>query len=118
MVAKNNKCIAESSRLLTGSLEHFAEKCILGITANKEYCYECSTNSLAMSTVIASLIDYPTGSFVAKKAIEYKCTIKEACIREGILTQEQADVLLDPLLLTDGELFAQKIEEYKDKVKK
>ncbi len=112
------KCMAESSRLLTGSLEHLAEKCILGITANKEYCYECSTNSLALSTVIATLIDYPTGSFIAKKAIEYKCTIKEACIKEGLLTQEQADVLLDPMLLTDGELFSQKIEEYKDIINK
>ncbi len=112
------KCMTESSRLLTGSLEHLATKCVDGITANVEYCHECSTNSLALSTVIATLIDYPTGSYIAKKAIEYKCSVKEACIKEGILTPEQADVLLDPMLLTDGELFAQKIEEYKSIIKK
>ncbi len=112
------KSIAESSKLLAGAMELFAKKCILGITANKEFCYESSSNSLALSTVIAALIDYPTGSFIAKKAMEHKISIKEACLREGLLTQEQADVLLDPLLLTDGELFAAKIEEYKDIVNK
>lgn len=110
------KCIAESSKLLTNGLALFTEHCIKGLKANKEYCYESSSNSLALSVVIASLIDYPTGGMVAKKAIAGNKSIKQVCLDEGILTQEQADILLDPNLLTDGELFAQKIEEYKEKI--
>ncbi len=110
------KSIAESAILLTGSIKHFAEKCINDIVANKEYCYECSSNSLALSTVIATLIDYPTGSMVAQKAMREKKTVKQVCLEEKILTKEQADILLDPILLTDGDLFAQKIEEYKNKI--
>ena len=106
------KCIAESARMLANGILLFTEKCISEIRANAEYCKAMSDKSIALSTVIATLFDYPTGSRVAKLAVKNGMTIKEVCIQEKLLTPEQADILLDPLLLTDGELFAEKIVQY------
>ena len=57
-----------------------------------------------------------SGSRIAKLAATQGITIKEACLREKLLTPEQADVLLDPMLLTDGEKFAEKIAGYRGKL--
>ena len=110
------KCLGESARLLTKGLRLFADRCVKGIEANAEHCRAGSDQSIALSTVIATLFDYPTGSRIAKLAATQGITIKEACLREKLLTPEQADVLLDPMLLTDGEKFAEKIAGYRGKL--
>ncbi len=107
------KCITESSTLLEKSIPLFVDNCIMGIKANRELCREGSEKSIALSTVVAMLIDYEAGSKVAKEAYKKGVTIKEVVIAQGILSREDADILLDPMILTDGETFAQKVDEYK-----
>ncbi len=109
------KNIEESTRLLTNGILLFTDLCIKGLKANRETCREMSEKSLALSTVIATLIDYPAGVKIAKLAEKENISVREACLREGLLTAEEADILLDPLLLTDGEAFARTIREYKEK---
>lgn len=110
------KCIAESTRMLTKGILLFTDKCIRGMKANEEVCRSGSDKSIALSTVIATLFDYPTGSRIAKLAVSQGASIKEVCLGEKLLTPEQAEVLLDPMLLTDGELFAEKIAQFKKEV--
>lgn len=107
------KCLTESSTLLEKSIPLFVDNCINGIKANKEFCREESEKSIALSTVVAMLIDYKAGSNVAKEAYKKGVTIKEVVIEQGILSKEDADILLDPMILTDGEIFAQKVDEYR-----
>jgi len=107
------KCIAESATLLTNGVKLFVDKCINGITANKEICREYSEKSIALSTVIAMIFDYPTGSKIAKEAVKSGLSIKEVAIKNNILSEADANILLDPFLLTDGELLAKKVDEYK-----
>ena len=107
------KAMAEAAGILTKGLFLFADKCIRGITVNKELCYKYCETSTALSTVIASLFDYPTGSRVAKRAVREGKTIKEVSIEEGLLSPAEAEEYLDPMLLTDGQLFSKKISEYK-----
>lgn len=108
------KCIAESCTLLTNSLRLFTDKCIEGIRANATICREYCDKSVALSTVVAILFGYPKGSKIAKAAIKQNKTIKEVVIDEGVLTKEQADVLLDPMLMTQADAFRKKIKEYKE----
>lgn len=108
-----SKCLFESATVLTGSIELFAEKCVAGITANKEVCYKHAAESVSLSAVISSLFGYPVGSMVARKASEQNRTIAEVAVEEGLLTKEQADDLLDPLKLTDGDALAVRIHQFK-----
>ncbi len=95
------KCLFESSGLLIKSIPLFAEKCIMGLKANTGICRKYAESSTALSTVISSSYGYKTGSELAKKAREKNWSIKKAAVEMGILTQKEADKLIEPLALTD-----------------
>jgi len=105
------KSLFESCRLLTKAIPLFTEKCVLGITANKEVCRKYAESSVALSTVIASLYGYKTGSAVAKKAYQENIGIKEAAVQMGLLSLQEAEKLLDPALLTDARRCAETIDK-------
>lgn len=94
-------CVFESINLLAESLVLLSDKCLSGITANREKCAEDAGSSLALSTVLATLFDYPTASDIAKKAFNENRSVKEIAVREGLLSQDRADVLLAPENLID-----------------
>lgn len=97
------KCLSESFTLLTNGIRLFTERCVSEIKANKSICQSNAEASLAISTVISALFGYEVGTMVAKEAVATGSNIKETSIRLGILTLEEAELLLDPLMLTDYE---------------
>lgn len=101
------KCLFESCRLLINSIPLFVQKCIKGIKANEEVCRKYAESSIALSTVIASLFGYKTGSMVAKKAADENKTIKEVVLELGILSHEEVEKYLDPMFLTNPEKSAE-----------
>ncbi len=98
-------CVTESCSLLSACLPLLAKKCIDGIEANEEKCLLDAENSLALSTVIATLIDYQTASRLAKQADLENKTIKEVVIESGTMSPEDADRYLDPLMMTSPKRF-------------
>ena len=108
------KNIEESAKLLTNGIQLFTDRCLKDLKVNQDICREYSEKSLALSTVIATLIDYPAGVRVAKLAEAENISIKEACLKTGVLTETEAEYLLNPMLLTDGEAFARTIRKYKE----
>jgi len=101
------KCLFESCRLLTECIPMFAEKCLKGIKANREVCRKYAESSTALATVVSSLYGYELGSKVAKAAYKENKTVKEVTIEMGIFTPDEAEKLLDPMLLTDIEKSAE-----------
>ncbi len=95
------KCIAESATLLTNSVRLFADQCVAGIRANEEVCRTYAESALAIATVPAALFGYEQGTAVAKTAQARGISAKQATIELGLLTQDEADELMDPLSLTD-----------------
>lgn len=99
--------ISESCELLSNCLPLFAEKCIKGITANKVKCLQDAENSLALSTVIATLFDYQTASKLAKQADRENKNIKQVVIESGLMDAAEAERYLDPVSMTSPEHFNQ-----------
>ena len=99
--------------MLAGGIPLFTEKCLEGITANKEKCAAYANNSLALSTILAILFDYPVANQIAKEAWKKDLSIKEVAVQNGLLSQVQADMLLAPANLIDINVFETMIEKYK-----
>ena len=98
-------CVTESCDLLSSCMPLLASKCIDGIQANHEKCHQDAENSLALSTVIATLFDYQTASRLAKQADEENKTIKQVVIESGIMNELEANRYLDPLMMTSPDKF-------------
>lgn len=111
------KCIQESFILLTNGLHLFTNKCVKGITANEKNCRSYAERSLANATILAAIYGYEKGTAIVKEAYQNNESIKETAIRNQILSPEEAEIVLDPMLLTDQVKCSEIVEKYKEKIK-
>ena len=81
--------LIQSLDILAKASEIFTEKCINGITANKERCTANVENSLDIAVKLIPYIGYDRASEIAKKAYEQGKTVKEVVIESKILSEKQ-----------------------------
>ena len=107
------KCLFESLQLVGSEIGILREHCIDGITANEVRCRQEAEESIALSTVVAATFGYPKGVEVAHYCEEHGCTVKEAVLALGLMTEEQADVLVNPALMANPEKMAPIVARFK-----
>ena len=107
------KCLFESMQLVGEEMPILREHCIDGITANIERCKFEAESSIALSTVVAATFGYPEGVRVAHYCESHKRTVKEAVVELGLMNKEQAEVLVDPILMTDPQKMAPIVAKFK-----
>ncbi|WP_229591852.1 aspartate ammonia-lyase [Pseudodesulfovibrio sediminis] len=88
--------ILESLTLLIGVTRGFAEKCIPGITANRERCQDNVEQSGALATVLVPALGYSRVERLLADAKSSKRTIREEAIIQGFASSEVMDKLLSP----------------------
>ncbi|MAG13075.1 MAG: aspartate ammonia-lyase [Spirochaetales bacterium] len=82
--------------LLKNASVAFADRCIQGITADAEQCRSLIDLSLAIVTPLALEIGYDRAAQIAHKAYREKKRVIEVVVEEGVLSQEEAERVLDP----------------------
>ncbi|MCR3760258.1 aspartate ammonia-lyase [Clostridium felsineum] len=92
--------LLESLEILTNAINIFRKQCIDSITIDEEKCKEHLEASTAMVTALVHYIGYDKASYIAKKAIKEKKSIKTLIIEEKILTKEEVDKILNPYEIT------------------
>ena len=85
----------QSVRLLTDAMDSFNDRCLSGLTANREKMAENLHRSLMTVTALNPHIGYENAAKVAKLAHGEGITLKEACVRLGYLTAEEFDGVFD-----------------------
>jgi len=93
--------LLESIRLLANVATVFTEKCVTGITANKERCNELVEWSMAMVTSLAPKIGYDRAADIAKEAVKTGKTVRQLCREKKVLSDEELDRALDPIAMTE-----------------
>lgn len=87
--------LLQSIGLLADAAAAFADKCIAGISANREVCGAFIEKSLALATGLVPRIGYDRAAAVAKTAYDSGRTIREVLTADAILPKEEIDQLLD-----------------------
>jgi aspartate ammonia-lyase len=77
-----------------------AERCVKGITANREHLDELLHSSIGIVTALNPLIGYENATAVAKEAHATGKGVAEIVLERGLLTKEQLDEVLRPEVLT------------------
>lgn len=86
---------------LGNSVELFTERCVRGITANKERCLEMVSNSVGLVTALNPVIGYKNCSAVAREATLSGRPVRDIVLEKGLLTAEDLDHILSPKQLTE-----------------
>ena len=86
----------QSARLLAESIVSFNDRCVAGITADREKMQENLRRSLMLVTALNPHIGYENAAKVAKKAFQDGCSLREACLALGFLSAERFDEIFHP----------------------
>ena len=84
-----------------------AERCVKGITANREHLRATVENSIGIVTALNPFIGYERASAVAREAHETGKGVYDLVLSKGWLTKEQLDDVLKPENLTQPRLYPQ-----------
>jgi len=87
--------LLQSIELLASASAVFAEKCVEGISANREACAAFIERSLALVTGLVPRIGYDRAAAVAKAAYDSGRTVRDVLLEEKTLTKAEIDKLLD-----------------------
>ena len=90
----------ESIRLLANVVRLFRDKCVNGITANRERCQELVEYSMAMVTSLAPIIGYDRAAEIAKESAKTGKTVREICREKQVLPEADLNRVLDPIEMT------------------
>lgn len=77
-----------------------AERCVRGITANRERLQQIIDNSIGIVTALNPYIGYENATAVAKEAHATGKSVKEIVLARNLLTEEQLREILRPEMLT------------------
>jgi fumarate hydratase class II len=96
--------LLQSIRLLASACDLLAERCVGGITANRERCAELVELSLAMVTSLAPKIGYDAAAAIAKESVATGKTVRQLCLEKQVLPPDELAAVLDAFAQTEGGL--------------
>lgn len=77
-----------------------AQRCIDGITANREYCRRQVEHSIGLVTALNPLLGYEKCTEIARYAMESGRSVYEIVLEKGYLSQDELDEILLPENMT------------------
>ena len=92
----------ESMIVMTGAVNAFTEKCVVGLTVNRERAEGWLAKNPILVTALNPIIGYQKGAEVAKRALAENRSIKEIVVELGYMTAEEVDQALDARRMTEG----------------
>ena len=98
----------ESLTWMKNAIETLTEECVLGITVNKERCYEMVKNSIGIVTALNPIIGYKNASKIAKEAHATGRSVYDIVIEQGVMSKEELDKALDPKKMLQSQKFTLK----------
>ncbi len=81
-----------------------AERCVRGITANRDHLQDIVSQSIGIVTALNPHIGYENASMVAKEAYATGKGVAEIVLSKGLLTKDQLDEILRPENLTQPKI--------------
>ncbi|OEF29414.1 aspartate ammonia-lyase [Vibrio rumoiensis] len=90
------QCMFESLEILKNACVNLRDKCIDGITVNKEVCEAYVYNSIGIVTYLNPYIGHHEGDIVGKICAETGKSVREIVLDRGLLTEDQLDEIFSP----------------------
>ena len=108
-------CLFQSIDTLAYAVNTFVENCINGITANEVRCRYLVENSVGMITAICPHVGYQPAADIAKKALATGESVRDLILKEGLLTEEELDKIMNPVSLTEPGISGKELLRKKEK---
>ena len=95
-------CLFQEIDVTIGAVKAFTEKCVVGLTANREKAEGWLAKNAIIATALNPVIGYQKGAEVVKKAMAENRGIREIVVELGYMSDEEAAKALDVRTMTEG----------------
>ncbi|GIO28388.1 aspartate ammonia-lyase [Ornithinibacillus bavariensis] len=92
--------LLQSISIMNNAFRTFTDHCLRGIKANAERLKEYVEKSVGVITAVNPHIGYELAAKIASEAISSGEPVRELCLRYGVLSEEQLNLILDPYEMT------------------
>lgn len=86
----------QSIHIMQNSMIILADRCIKGITANKDVCRKNVENSIGIVTALNPYIGYENSTMLAKEALQTGRPVYELVLEKKLLSREEIERILSP----------------------
>jgi aspartate ammonia-lyase len=87
--------LIHSIEILGNTITALTERCIQGITANKERCLAYAEGSLALVTALNTHIGYLNAAAVAKESLETGKSLRQIVLEKGLMSEAELATVLN-----------------------
>ena len=94
----------KSVKHLKAGCTTLAERCVKGITANREHIRATVERSIGLVTALNPVIGYQNATEIAQEALLTGASVTDLVVARGLMTREELDELLKPENLTTPRL--------------
>ncbi len=101
MMPVMGQTVLESVELLARGTEAFVDFCAEEMQANVEACAAAVEKSLSMVTSLNPYLGYEKAAALAKEAFQTGKTIRELCLAQQVLPEDQLAEALDAMRMTE-----------------
>lgn len=95
-------CLFQEMDITIGAVRAFTEKCVVGLTANREKAEGWLEKNAIIATALNPVIGYQKGVEAVKKALAENRSIIDVVVELGYMNREEALKLLDARAMTEG----------------
>jgi aspartate ammonia-lyase len=86
----------QSIEIMRNAMITLRDRCIKGITANREVCRKYVENSIGIVTALNPYIGYESSTVVAKEALQIGKSVYDLVLERKLLSKEKIDKILSP----------------------
>ena len=92
--------LLRSIDMLGRACQTLAERCITGITANREHCRQMVENSIGLVTALNPYLGYEKSTEIAKEAMASGRSVYQIVLEKGYMTKSELEEILSPENMT------------------
>ncbi len=92
--------LLQSIEMLSSAARVFADKCVAGLSVNRERCESLVEQSLAMCTSLAPIIGYDAAAAIAKESVATGKTVRQIAMDRKVVNDAKLAEALDPRRMT------------------
>jgi aspartate ammonia-lyase len=93
--------VLQSITILTNTLRELDQRCVRGITANRERCEFYAGSTIALATALNPYIGYQKAAGLVKESVATGKSIVDLAREQGLMSEEQIREVLDPKSMTE-----------------
>ena len=109
--------VMQSATLLANMLRQFNDRCVAGITANKDRCDFYAQSTVSLATALNPYIGYAKAAEIVKESVATGESIIKIARAKKLLSEEEISAILDPVSMTEPQYPRESAKERDQRVK-